>query len=166
MGRRDLTRPFRRLLQAVWNQLPPALHEPLIYLLAPKVTLGVCAVIVDDAGRLLLVHHTHRHRGWDFPGGLLHRHEQPALAIAREVQEELGVGTTVGSVLYIDNAVQRRHITIFYRVWIDGPPHHDLETDAHRYVTLDELTHIKGPEAAQWIRLHVLAPLMPSPTER
>jgi ADP-ribose pyrophosphatase YjhB (NUDIX family) len=133
----------------------------LIYLGAPKVTMGVCAVIADTQGRLLLVHHTFRHRGWDIPGGLMRRHEQPALAVVRELEEELGVEATVGRVLHVDNALQRRHVTIFYQAWIAGEPRHGLEIDAHRYVTPDEYGQLKGAEAAAWVKEYLLPGLMP-----
>jgi ADP-ribose pyrophosphatase YjhB (NUDIX family) len=153
---RFLAQPARLLFRALWNRLPPPLQEKLIYLGAPKVTMGVCAVTLDAQERLLLVHHTHSHRGWDLPGGLMRRHEQPTLAVVREVEEELAVRASVGPLLHVDNALSRRHVTIFYRVWIAGEPRHDLETDAHRYVTLDELAQIKGAEAAGWIQKHLL----------
>ncbi len=155
-GMTFLARPAHVLFRALWNRLPISLQSGLIYLGAPKVTMGVCAVIADAQGRLLLVHHTLRHRGWDLPGGLMRRHEDPASAVAREVEEELGVRATVGPVLHVDNALARRHVTIFYQVWIAGEPRHDLETDGHRYVTLDEYPQIKGVEAATWVQKHLL----------
>lgn len=162
---RHFARAGRLLFRLVWNRLPGWLHGQLIFLGSPKVTLGVCAVIADAQGRLLLVHHTHRHRGWDFPGGLVRREEQPLLAVAREVQEELGVQATVGPVLHVDRATPRRHVTVFYRVWIAAEPRHDLETDAHRYVTLEEFAQLKGRTAATWAQRHLLAAMtadMPS----
>jgi ADP-ribose pyrophosphatase YjhB (NUDIX family) len=154
-----LARQARLLFRGVWNRLPASLPGRLIFLGSPKVTMGVCAVIADAQGRVLLVHHTHRHRGWDFPGSLMRRHEQPALAVIREVQEELGVKATVGPVLHVDNARSRRHVTVFYRVWIAGDPRHDVETDAHRYVSLEELAQIKGADAATWVQRHLLSVL-------
>src|SRR5579883_1601826 len=133
-----LARPAHVLFRALWNRLPISLQSGLIYLGAPKVTMGVCAVIADAQG------------------GLLRRHEDPASAVAREVEEELGVRATVGPVLHVDNALARRHVTIFYQVWIAGEPRHDLETDGHRYVTLDEYPQIKGVEAATWVQKHLL----------
>ncbi len=67
-GMTFLARPAHVLFRALWNRLPISLQSGLIYLGAPKVTMGVCAVIADAQGRLLLVHHTLRHRGWDLPG--------------------------------------------------------------------------------------------------
>jgi 8-oxo-dGTP pyrophosphatase MutT (NUDIX family) len=54
------------------------------------VTLGVRAVVLDAAGRVLLVRHTYT-RGWYLPGGGVDRGESAEAAIVREVFEEAGV---------------------------------------------------------------------------
>ena len=59
---------------------------------APLVV--VCAALVDEAGRVLLAR---RPAGkpmaglWEFPGGKLHPGETPEAALARELEEELGI---------------------------------------------------------------------------
>ena len=149
---------LRLLFRFVWNRLPGRLRYLLLYLGAPKVTMGVCAVIRDPAGRLLLVRHTHAHRGWDLPGGLIKTHEQPAEAIRRELREELQLHARVGPILHVENTLERRHLTIFYGVAVEGTPQHSVETDAHRYVSREELAEVMGPEAATWIYAHLLSP--------
>jgi 8-oxo-dGTP pyrophosphatase MutT (NUDIX family) len=58
--------------------------------LRPDV-VGVKAVI-RDGGRVLLVRHTYGDRGaWEVPGGHARSDEEPALAVRREMFEELGV---------------------------------------------------------------------------
>jgi 8-oxo-dGTP pyrophosphatase MutT (NUDIX family) len=47
--------------------------------------------VLTDGERVLLVRHTYGHREWDFPGGKLHRDEEPAHGAGREMHEELGV---------------------------------------------------------------------------
>jgi ADP-ribose pyrophosphatase YjhB (NUDIX family) len=54
----------------------------------PK-TLGVRALVLDEAGRILLVRHSYL-RGWHLPGGGVERNETAVDAIVREVAEEAG----------------------------------------------------------------------------
>jgi 8-oxo-dGTP diphosphatase len=60
----------------------------------------VCAALVDDAGRVLLAE---RPDGkpmaglWEFPGGKVQPGETPEAALARELEEELGIGVDRGA---------------------------------------------------------------------
>lgn len=73
------------------------------------------AVLVDDAGRLLVVRRANAPgRGlWSIPGGRVEPGEQPEDAAAREVLEETGLQVVVGSRLgvvpreYVDASGQR-----------------------------------------------------------
>jgi ADP-ribose pyrophosphatase YjhB (NUDIX family) len=67
----------------------PSLHWRLVRLLNTHFLLGVAGIITDDAGRLLLFHHTYRRRHpWGMPGGWMHSGESPLQALEREVFEE------------------------------------------------------------------------------
>jgi ADP-ribose pyrophosphatase YjhB (NUDIX family) len=57
------------------------------------MTLGVRAVAVDAAGRIMLVKHTYL-AGWWLPGGGVDRGETTADAAARELVEETGLRAT------------------------------------------------------------------------
>ena len=63
------------------------------------VAAGV--LFFDDAGRILLVQPTYKDY-WDIPGGYVETGETPAQAAAREVCEELGIETAVGTLLVAD----------------------------------------------------------------
>lgn len=58
----------------------------------PKITLGVRALVVDDAGRVCLVRHSYRD-GWFLPGGGVKVGESLVEAISRELREETGIET-------------------------------------------------------------------------
>src|SRR5215470_819150 len=51
---------------------------------------GVSACIFDEAGRVLLAHHVDSGI-WALPGGAVEPDEDPAVAMAREAREELGI---------------------------------------------------------------------------
>jgi len=61
-----------------------------------------CAAILDDSGRVLLAQrpaHKHLPLKWEFPGGKIEPGEEPAAALAREIQEELGCAITAPAAL-------------------------------------------------------------------
>ncbi|MEV0154983.1 NUDIX domain-containing protein [Micromonospora sp. NPDC050686] len=54
------------------------------------LTWAVAAVVVDDAGRVLLCRHGGGERRWALPGGRLHRPHCPTAAVATEIRRETG----------------------------------------------------------------------------
>ncbi len=68
---------MRHLLQPFWR-------------LTRGQTLGVRGIIVDEAGRVLLVRHTYV-KGAMFPGGGVERSETLEYALERELAEEVGL---------------------------------------------------------------------------
>jgi len=65
--------------------------------------LVVAAVIIED-GRVLLSQRkrgTHLEGAWEFPGGKVEPGEDPRVALARELVEELGITTVIGAPIEI-----------------------------------------------------------------
>jgi 8-oxo-dGTP pyrophosphatase MutT (NUDIX family) len=58
-------------------------------------------LIRDTSDRVLLCELTYKH-DWDLPGGVVEVGESPQLAVAREVEEELGLGIEAGALLLTD----------------------------------------------------------------
>ncbi len=142
----------RIIVYRIWGRLPAPVQALLQYLLTPKITLGVSAVVTDARGRVLLVRHTYRQPAWDLPSGLVERGEQPDAAVARELQEELGLVATVGPLLHADRRPRRRHLTLYYSVRIEGAPRQDgVEIDAYRYVAPDDLPAVLGTHRLPWL---------------
>jgi len=88
--------------------------------------LGVGAFIGDAAGRLLLVKRRRAPEAghWGLPGGKVEFGETLVEAVAREIQEELGVVIAVGDLVCIVDQIDRLEVTHWvaptYRATIVG----------------------------------------------
>ena len=63
-----------------------------------KYLIGVNAVITNDAGEVLIFHHTYRKTPWGIPGGFL-GNEDPAEGLVREVREESGMAIEISGII-------------------------------------------------------------------
>jgi 8-oxo-dGTP diphosphatase len=65
-------------------------------------TLLVAAGVLVEHGRVLLTQRkqgAHLAGAWELPGGKVHPGEDPRAALARELDEELGISVVVGEIL-------------------------------------------------------------------
>ena len=102
MRRAALKRLLNRGLLALWRAMPDGLRPLALRLGTARVSVGVCALVQDARGRLLLTHHTYREQPWGLPGGFIGRREQPGVALARELREELSVAAVIGPLVYAE----------------------------------------------------------------
>jgi 8-oxo-dGTP diphosphatase len=88
---------------------------------------------------------------WEFPGGRVEEGEDDATALAREIQEEMGV-----DVLVLEQAMHTRHeyptYDIDFRVFhcrLADPNAHiqHLRVHDHRWVSLEEMSGYRFPDA-------------------
>ena len=74
----------------IWLRTPDQLKIWAVRFTQQRFTVTVGAVISDEAGRVLLLHHRFRPgSGWGVPGGFLEHGEQPDEALRRELREEV-----------------------------------------------------------------------------
>lgn len=140
-----LKRIARSGLVSLWRVLPRRMRRLAMRLGMPRVSVGACALVQDAHGLLLLARHTYRKRPWGLPGGLIGRDEQPHVALARELQEELGVEAVIGSLVYAETYLPAQHLTLYYTATLHGTPRADgVELDDLRFVTLEEARVLLG----------------------
>ncbi|WP_262706252.1 MULTISPECIES: NUDIX hydrolase [Streptomyces] len=105
--------------------------------------MSVAGVIVDDAGRALLI--KRRDNGkWEPPGGVLEREETIPDALQREVLEETGIKIALPATLtgVYKNMTGLIVSMVFRCEALDGTPTTGAETRALRWATRDEVTEL------------------------
>ena len=121
---------------------------------------GVCAIIIDDAGRVLLNRRTDT-GDWATIGGTVEPDEQPADATIREVLEETGVAVEIERIVSVSTAPRRvlpngddvQYVLTTYRCRpISGEARvNDDESHEVRYFAPGELPPLR-PEHLQRIK--------------
>jgi 8-oxo-dGTP diphosphatase len=90
----------------------------------PGRRVGVAAVVVNDAGQILLVRHTYGHLNWELPGGASEPGENFAETALRELREETGLTASVDRVtgLYYKREDDSHHLVFRCKVENDVEP--------------------------------------------
>ncbi|WP_274654801.1 NUDIX hydrolase [Paenibacillus humicola] len=90
----------------------------------PNKSIGAAAVILDDAGRVLLVKHSYGKLNWELPGGKAEENESAQETARREVLEETGLDVTVGQLtgIYYDPEYDMHHFVFLARCGGTGKP--------------------------------------------
>ena len=116
----------------------------LWFLLARPLTLGTRGLVLDDAGRVLLVKHGYV-PGWHLPGGGVEVGETFEAALARELAEEANVvfegPPTLHGVFFNRHVSRRDHVAVYVvrRFRVTGERAPDREIVAARFFPIDAL---------------------------
>ena len=118
------------------------------------ILLVVAAALIDGVGRVLLQQRA-PHRSmpglWEFPGGKVEPGETPEHALARELEEELGVRIDAAAfepIAFASDALGDRHLVLLLyaaRSWTGEPQ--PLDASAIRWTTVDEMRVLPMPPA-------------------
>jgi 8-oxo-dGTP diphosphatase len=71
------------------------------YASLPRTRGAAAALLLDEAGRVLLVKPTYK-EGWSLPGGVIEEGESPLAACRRECEEEIGVVPDLDGLVCVD----------------------------------------------------------------
>ncbi len=133
-------------LQAIRSAAEPLIRRllHLYWRFARGMTLGVRAVVLDDANRVFLVKHSYV-AGWHLPGGGVEVGETFHDALERELLEEGRIQLTGAPVLhgnFFNRRVSRRdHVAVYVvrQFRQDRPPEPNREIIASGFFAIDAL---------------------------
>lgn len=120
----------------------------------PSILLVVAGALIDSRGRVLLQQRAaHRSMAglWEFPGGKIETGETPEVALARELEEELGVlvdPAALEPLAFASDALGDRHLVLLLyavRAWSGVPQ--ALDATAIRWATASEMRDLPMPPA-------------------
>ncbi len=127
-----------------------------------QIQLAGC-VIVDDYGRILLLHRSRGNRTqWELPGGKIEPHETAEEAAVRELLEELGIDVRLTSALgsgEFESGENSHVYTWFQAVIVAGQPElmEPEGFDDFDYFDLDDMLSLALSD-----NMHVLLPQIAS----
>lgn len=100
----------------VWRGAPKSFRRWSVWLTQPRFTVTAGAVVEDERGRVLLLHHVFRKGsgGWGVPGGFLRKGEQPEEALRRELLEEVELDLESATLVFARTLRRPRQIEILF----------------------------------------------------
>jgi len=118
------------------------------------ISVGVLGIVLDDAGRVLLVEQTYR-SGWYLPGGGVRKKEPLDEALRRELREEVGVEPSEPPRfhgLYWNFAESKSdYVAVFVVERWSRQPARSIEIADDRFFAPDELPEDTSPAARRRI---------------
>ena len=125
-------------------------------------SVSVAGVVVDDAGRVLVIQRRDNGR-WEAPGGILERDETFEEGVAREIAEETGVTVEVERLTGVYKNMTRGIVALVYRCRpTNGQAAPTVESVAVQWVEPAQVPELMTPAYA----IRVLDALAAQPASR
>ncbi len=142
---------LHHLLAVIWNHFQGKFQWHILWLLHDKFMIGVAGVVLDDAGRVLLLRHRYRRAAmaWGLPSGYANKGERLEETLGRELQEETGLRADVIELLQINSGFQLRFEVYFLARLTGG----ELQVDGTEVLEADFFAPDNLPDGLpQWHR--------------
>jgi 8-oxo-dGTP diphosphatase len=145
---------LKDLLAAIWLRAPRSLRLWGMRATHARFTVTAGAIVVDQAGRVLLLKHRFRAgSGWGIPGGFIESGEQPEEAVRRELREEVGLELESARVLTARAFKKIRQIEILFCCRPKGEAQpQSVEIRKAAWFLPDALPEELPEEQRRWIR--------------
>lgn len=143
----------RQLFGWLWRHAPRRVRRWGVWLTQPRFTVTAGAVVEDERGRVLLLHHVFRKGSrWGIPGGFLVAGEQPEEALRRELREEIGVELDDAQLTFVRTLPRPQQVEVIFRCRL-------------RAAAIDEHARSFEVDCAEWFARDRLPPEL-SPDQR
>lgn len=107
---------LKQVLGALWRGAPVRARRWSIWLVEPRFTVTVAAVVQNEARQVLLLKHVFRKgSGWGIPGGFLSAGEHPQDALRRELSEEVNLEIDDLEIAFARTYKRPQQVEIVYR---------------------------------------------------
>ncbi|PWI58534.1 NUDIX hydrolase [Sulfoacidibacillus thermotolerans] len=114
--------------------LPISLLKLFIYILKKKYVIGAVAVVFNEEGKILLLHHTYRKdASWRLPGGLKEAHETPYETVVRELQEEANIQVEPLAVIAVQQSKISLDVAVLCKLISEEPFTKNIEVDERKW---------------------------------
>jgi 8-oxo-dGTP pyrophosphatase MutT (NUDIX family) len=139
----EKTKPSLNISAPLWESFVRRLLH-FYWRFARGMTLGVRGLVIDGAGRILLVQHSYV-RGWHLPGGGVEPGETMLQALGRELAEEANIRLTgtprLHGVFFNRRVSKRDHVAVYVvqDFQQDGPFKPNREIAVASFFALDVL---------------------------
>lgn len=111
-----------RALSGLWDAFPPTLRRRVLFATNDHFLLGVVGLVLDEAGRVLVLEHRFRTPWrWGLPGGFVQHGEPLGAALERELFEEIGLEIDAsGAPIDVETNHEGRYVSIALEAKLRG----------------------------------------------